>query len=107
MALLSASKPAMSTGRPSPAGSVKQMEPPEIRATFGRMCMIAWAVTDLPDPDSPTRATVLPFGTSNDSPSTARKLPLSVLKSTFRSRIDRSGSSIQLSVASASGRGSS
>ena len=34
--------------------------------------MIASAVVDLPQPDSPTRATISPGPTSNDTPSTAR-----------------------------------
>jgi len=35
-------------------------------AVFGRMPMIACAVTDFPDPDSPTSATVLPRGILNE-----------------------------------------
>ena len=62
-----------------------------MRAIFGRMRRIAWAVTDLPEPDSPTIAIVLARGTSKDKPSTARKAPASVVKSIERSLIDRSG----------------
>ena len=53
-----------------------------------------YAVTDLPDPDSPTSATVFPLGISNVRPSTARKFPASVLKSTVNWRTDESGASI-------------
>ena len=87
----SGSSAAMSTGGSPFAGSSNRIDPPPMRATFGRMRRIACAVTDLPEPDSPTSATVLPFGTSNDRPSTARKAPTSDLKSIDRSRIDRSG----------------
>ena len=37
--------------------------------------MIAWEMTDLPEPDSPTRATVPPSGTRKLTPSTARITP--------------------------------
>ncbi len=70
------------------------MWPPPIRAALGRMPRIAWAVTDLPEPDSPTSATVRPAGMSRDSPSTARNAPVAAEKSTLRSRIDRSGAVI-------------
>ena len=36
------------------------IEPETMRARFDRMPRIDWAVTDLPDPDSPTTANVLP-----------------------------------------------
>ncbi len=38
------------------------------------------ALTDLPQPDSPTRATVSPLRTSHDTPSTARITPADVWK---------------------------
>ena len=37
-------------------------------------------VTDLPQPDSPTTPTVLPMGTSKETPSTARTVPTSEKK---------------------------
>ena len=39
--------------------------------------MIAWATTDLPEPDSPTSATVLPCGTRKSTPRTACSGPVS------------------------------
>ncbi len=46
-------------------------------------------VTDLPDPDSPTMPSVLPFSRSKVSPSTALTMPSSVEKWTFRSLTER------------------
>ena len=51
------------------------------------------AVTLLPHPLSPTSATVVPRGMSNDTPSTARRVPESVRKVVTRSRTRRSGAS--------------
>ena len=48
--------------------------------------MIERQVTLFPQPDSPTIASVFPFSTENDSPSTAWTTPSSVLKDVFRSR---------------------
>ena len=53
--------------------------------------MIERQVTLLPQPDSPTIASVLPFSTENDSPSTAWTTPSSVLKDVFRSRTSSRG----------------
>ena len=39
--------------------------------------MIDCATTDLPEPDSPTSATVPPAGMRNDTPSTAFTVPAS------------------------------
>ena len=47
--------------------------------------MIACAVTDLPEPDSPTSATVLPGRTRNERPFTASTRPAMVRNSTDRS----------------------
>ena len=54
--------------------------------------MIASEVTDLPQPDSPTRPTVWPARTSKDTPSTATNgsSPCRV-KVTVRSSTDSSG----------------
>ena len=53
--------------------------------------MIAMDVTDLPEPDSPTIASVLPGRTSKSRLSTARNTPVSVLKSTDTPRTDNNG----------------
>ena len=53
--------------------------------------MMAMDVTDLPEPDSPTMASVLPGRTSKSRSSTARNTPFAVLKSTDTPRTDRSG----------------
>ena len=51
--------------------------------------MIACAVTLLPDPDSPTMASVLPRSTENETPSTAWTIPSSLGKLTTRSETER------------------
>ena len=43
-------------------------------------CISDRLVTDLPQPDSPTTPTVLPWGTSKDTPLTALTTPMSVKK---------------------------
>src|SRR5262249_50733656 len=48
------------------------------------------ADTDLPDPDSPTMATISPRATSNERPSTARSRPDAVTNSTSRPSTERS-----------------
>lgn len=50
----------MSIVAPSLPGSAKVIEPPVIEPLRGRMPMTAWEMTDLPEPDSPTRATTEP-----------------------------------------------
>ena len=54
--------------------------------------MIAWLVTDLPEPDSPTMASVLFLSTWKDTPSTAPTMPSSVGNWTARSSTLRNGS---------------
>ena len=56
---------ATSTGPPE-AGSLKSIWPDTMRPRFGRSRRSALAVTDFPEPDSPTTASVLPFGMSKD-----------------------------------------
>src|SRR5262245_25679143 len=68
------------------AGQSNRIWPPEICAIFGRMPRIACATTDLPEPDSPTSATVLPYGTRKLTPRTACSGPVSKLKVMRRSR---------------------
>ena len=55
-----------------------------ISPTIGRMPMMAWLITDLPDPDSPTSATVPPCGTRNETPRTASSRPPAMLKEILR-----------------------
>ena len=42
--------------------------------------MIVCEMTDLPEPDSPTRATVRPSGTRKETPSTAFTVPASTFR---------------------------
>jgi len=55
-------------------------------------------VTLLPQPDSPTIASVLPFSTENETPSTAPTMPSSVRNCVFRSRTSRSATPFSLPV---------
>ena len=73
----SRSSAAMSTGSTPPAGSVNRICPEAICAAGGSSPMTAWEMVDLPQPDSPTSASVFACGISNDTPSTARVVPLS------------------------------
>src|SRR5262245_36053020 len=63
------------------------------------------AVTDLPQPDSPTTPRVERFGISNETPSTARITPCSVRNSVTRSRISRRASGIAANIAFRRGAG--
>ena len=72
---------------PSPRGSANRISPWVIWPLRGRMRMIAWLTTDLPEPDSPTSATVERGRTRNDAPLTARINPPGAAKRTCRSRI--------------------
>src|SRR4051794_40867365 len=53
---------------------------------------MAWLVTDLPEPDSPTMPSTLPRSRSKVRPSTALTRPSPVGKCTRRSRTDRNAS---------------
>ena len=53
--------------------------------------MIAWLVTDLPEPDSPTMPSVRPASSSKLMPSTDLTRPSSVGKWTCRSSTTRNG----------------
>src|SRR3546814_3173432 len=66
---------------------------PESTSSVGMSCRIAMAVTDLPEPDSPTTENTSPRWMSKDTPSTACTMPSPVSKWACRSRTDRSGSS--------------
>ena len=75
-----ASSAAMSTGgRPSRRSN--RMRPLTMRPVRrGSSRNTENAVTLLPQPDSPTTPSVLPAGTSSDTPSTARTTPSRVVK---------------------------
>ncbi len=80
---------ARSTGTPGLLGSVNRMRPPSTRPFRGRRPMTVWEMTVLPDPDSPTRATVLPAGTRNVTPETTSAAPPCMAKPTLKSSILR------------------
>src|SRR6266516_633770 len=64
--------------------------PPTIRPGRCRRMMLS-AVTDLPQPDSPTMPSVSPALSSNETPSTALTMPSLVEKTVCRSRTSSSG----------------
>src|SRR5690606_5407152 len=76
----------------------RRMLPAAMRPPPASSPMIAMAVVDLPEPDSPTIATVSPAEMSRSTPSTAWTTPSIVLKSTARSRTDSSGAAMLCSV---------
>ena len=77
------------------SGSANRIPPPVMWALPGRMPSTDRAMTDFPEPDSPTRATVPPEGTSNETPRTACTVPCSRRRnSTSRSRIERRGGAV-------------
>src|SRR5437868_4443787 len=59
--------------------------PEDMADRFRLRPMIVRQVTLLPEPDSPTMPRVWPLSTLNETPSTARTTPSSVLKYVFRS----------------------
>ena len=63
--------------------------PEDIAERFGLSPMIVRHVTLFPEPDSPTIPSVCPLSTLNETPSTARTTPSSVLKYVFRSLTSR------------------
>jgi len=68
----------------------KRIEPWAMRPVSGGIRRrMESAVTDLPQPDSPTMPRVSPRATSNDTPSTARTTPSRVLNCVWRSRTSR------------------
>src|SRR5579862_4471161 len=75
---------------PSNSVSLKRTEP-VTRAFLGSRPMVAMAVTDLPDPDSPTMPRTSPGERSVVTPRTARTSPSFVGKSTVRSSIFKTG----------------
>ena len=68
----------------------KRIEPEAMRpVSLGIRRRMDSAVTDLPQPDSPTMPSVSPRASSNDTPSTARTTPSSVSNWVCRSRTSR------------------
>ena len=76
----------MLTGVPLFAGSSNRISPPAIRAAFGRIPMIDWETTDLPEPDSPTSATVVPARIRKLTSRTATICPSGRSNTTLRLR---------------------
>ena len=80
-----ASSPSVVSSSPS-----NLIEPAAMRPVSGGIRRrIESAVTDLPQPDSPTMPSVSPRARSNDTPSTARTTPSRVLNWVWRSRTSR------------------
>src|SRR6478672_68000 len=75
----------------SRSSSFHNAVPEDIAVRFGFRPMIVRQVTLLPEPDSPTMPSVCPLSTVNETPSTARTTPSSVLKYVFRSLTSRRG----------------
>ncbi len=65
--------------------------------------MIESAVTDLPQPDSPTIPSVRPFSTWKETPSTAWTTPSRVKKCVLRSLTSRSATGLRLPGAGVEG----
>ena len=61
------------------AWPLKTMRPPARLPFSASTPMMARTAVVLPQPDSPTRPTMRPSGTTNDAPSTARTAPARVL----------------------------
>ena len=75
-----------------PSRRAKSMLPPVMRPPpCSTSRMIDSAVTDLPEPDSPTTATVSPRPTSKETPRTARTTRSVVANSTLRPSTTRAG----------------
>src|ERR1700730_10526856 len=87
--LISRSRASRQARRSSP---LKSTWPRTSAARLSRRT-IERAVTDLPEPDSPTRPRVRPRSSVNDTPSTARVSVSPCRKSTLRSRTSRRGAS--------------
>src|SRR5579875_571874 len=68
-------------------GSANSISPAVILALLGRMRRIAWLMTDFPDPDSPTSATIERGRMRNETPLTASIKPPGMSKRTCRSRM--------------------
>ena len=76
----------MSTGGARPSGGVNTICPDVMAALRGRIRIIACAVIDLPDPDSPTSASVAPGAMAKETRSSARTFMPRLSNSIDRSR---------------------
>ncbi len=74
-----------------PFGWLNVIEPPAMRPGASTICRIERAVTDLPDPLSPTTQSVLPGSIAKDRSLTARKTPVRSGNSTVRFFTSSSG----------------
>src|SRR5712671_5968552 len=96
--IMESSRPRCSAS--SPSESAKRSEPPNIARpevtlpAVSRMPITAKAVTDLPEPDSPTSATVSPLSTSKPTCSKTVTVPERVRNSTERSSTARAGTAV-------------
>ena len=79
----------------APANS---MDPPVTLPVPGSRPITACAVVDLPEPDSPTMATVWPRYTVRLTPRTACTGPCAAANETSRSRIRSSGSALEVAT---------
>ena len=73
--------------------------PPSMRPFDGSSWLIAAAVVVLPEPDSPTMASVRPRWTSSDTSRTAGAQPPAVRNDTVRSRIASNGDVVSVTTA--------
>ena len=58
--------------------------PPSTLPFLSKIPMIEYAVTDLPEPDSPTMPKTFPFSKVKDTPLTDKTLPASILNDVLR-----------------------
>ena len=79
-----------------PSCRVSTIEPPSIVPGLSTICRIERAVTDLPEPLSPTTQSVLPRLSLKETPSTALNTPVRVLNEVWRSSTLRMVSLIML-----------
>src|SRR5262249_22703836 len=78
--------PSLSVSKSRPS---KRISPPTMRPGDATSLIIESAVTDLPQPDSPTRLSVSPCSSVNETSSTERASPRLVEKNVFRLRTSR------------------
>jgi hypothetical protein len=83
--LIAADLPELFLFMPTSSSPSKTTEDPGlILPGATRICMIEAAVTDLPEPDSPTMPRILPFSRLKEIPATERTSPAGTLKEVWR-----------------------